>query len=102
MADDSAPQNDHNKDAPQAPEMALFYANASGVRGGAFDVSIEFAYAIPPTEGEAPKAPLWLARVAMSWEHAQALRDLLDGTLKQYQEAVGELPDIERLKAGEK
>jgi hypothetical protein len=97
----SKPPEDGNP--PQAPAVQLVYANASGMRGGPFDLSIEFGYVVPPGEGEAPQPPIWQVRVAMSWEHAQALRDLLDAQLREYQNIVGELPSIEKLKiSGEK
>jgi hypothetical protein len=101
MVDDSAPMNEPREgQAPiLPPPMQLVYANAAGIRGGAFDMSIEFAYVIPPGEQEAPQAPLWQVRVAMSWEHARALRGLLDEQIKKYESAVGELPNIENLRA---
>jgi Protein of unknown function (DUF3467) len=101
--DDSAPMRSPKEDGspPQAPAMQLVYANAAGIRGGAFDCSIEFAYVIPPSEGEEPQPPLWQIRVAMSWEHARALQQLLEDQLQKYEGAVGELPRIENLRTDE-
>jgi len=80
--------------------MQLIYANVAGIRGGAFDCSLELGYAIPPGGGEEPQPPQWLARVAMSWEHARALHGLLGTQIAQYESQVGDLPNIELLKGG--
>jgi hypothetical protein len=37
----------------------------------------------------------------MSWEHARALRDLIDKQLEAYEAQVGPLPDTDKLKAGD-
>jgi len=86
---------------PGPPEMQLVYANAAGLRGGPFDLSLEFGYVIPKGEGEKDPTPTWLVRVAMSWEHADALHKLLGDQLKNYQRAVGPLADIDKLKVGD-
>ena len=81
--------------------MQLVYANAVVLRGGAFDLSLEFGYSVPPGEGEQPQPPDWLVRVAMSWEHALALSELLTDHIAQYQEKVGTIPDIQKLRIGD-
>lgn len=99
MADDSVDQpNVGGAPLPGPPPMQLLYANVAGIRGGAFDCSLELGYAIPPGANEDPQPPQWLARVAMSWEHARALHVLLGNQLAQYEEQVGSLPDIEKLR----
>jgi hypothetical protein len=101
LSDATAP-NQSGTPAPGPPPMQLVYANVMGMRGGAFDLSLEFGYAIPPGEGEEPQPPAWSTRVAMSWEHARALYTLLGENLKQYEDQVGAIPNIAVLrKAGE-
>jgi hypothetical protein len=80
--------------------MDFVYANAVGARGGAFDISLEFGYVVPPGEGEAPPVPNWRVRVAMSWEHARAMLQLLEEQIQAYEDKVGPIPDIERLREG--
>jgi len=78
--------------------MQLVYANTAGFRGGPFDVSFEFGYSIPPGEGESSMPPDWLVRVAMSWEHARAFHGLLGDQLAAYEDQVGTIPDLARLR----
>jgi hypothetical protein len=80
--------------------MAFVYANAVGMRGGAFDLSLEFGYSVPPGGGEDPQPPEWKVRVGMSWEHAQAMYELLGSQIARYEEQVGSIPDISKLKQG--
>lgn len=81
--------------------MQLLYTNVAGIRGGAFDCSLELGYAIPPGGDEEPSVPQWLARVAMSWEHARALYNLLGDAIAKYEDQAGKLPDLERLRVVE-
>ena len=76
------------------------YVNAAAVRGGAFDLTIDLGYGTPPPPGEPPEPPEWLARVSMSWEHAAALMSFLQQAIKQYEEQVGRLPDVEKIRVG--
>jgi hypothetical protein len=77
------------------------YVNNVGIRGGAFDLTLDLGYGVPPSSpDQPPEPPEWLTRVSMSWEHAVALRDLLDGAIKQYQDLAGQLPDLEKLRTG--
>jgi len=80
--------------------MQLIYANTAGMRGGPFDMSLEFGYVVPKMENEDPVPPTWLVRVAMSYEHARAFHQLLGQQLDSYEDAVGELPRIDRLRVG--
>jgi hypothetical protein len=63
------------------------------VYGGPFDLTIDFAYRVRPED-----EPDTQVRVTMSWEHAlataKALLTLVDG----YQEQVGPLPDLEKVR----
>jgi Protein of unknown function (DUF3467) len=81
--------------------MQLVYANVAGIRGGAFDLALEFGHAIPPGANEDPQPPSWIVRVAMSWEHARALYGLLGENLEEYEKRVGQIPDIGQLRVGE-
>jgi Protein of unknown function (DUF3467) len=102
MSDDTATQEPATEHPhATAPPMQMVYANVAGIRASAFDVSVEFGHAIPASEGEVQIPPNWLVRVAMSWEHARALRDLLDKQLEAYETQVGPLPDTDKLKAGD-
>jgi hypothetical protein len=76
----------------ERPEDRLerIYTNYVAMRGGAFDLAIDFGYRIGDDE------PELLTRVAMSWEHAAAVAALLTRQIAQYEEQMGSLPDIER------
>ena len=82
------------------PDMQFIYANTAGIRGGAFDASLEFGYQIPLGGGEEPQPPIWAVRIGMSWEHLRALHTLIGGHLANYETEVGKLPDIEKLRIG--
>jgi hypothetical protein len=79
-------------DATEGPQQ--IYANYTGVGGGAFDMNLVFGY--QPGEPGAP--PEMLVRVAMSWEHAQAIVKLMQEAVDKYQEQVGPLPDTEKIR----
>jgi hypothetical protein len=82
--------------APGA-DIPRLYVNAIGIRGGAFDVTLDLGYSLPgDSPDQPPPAPEWLARVSMSWEHAASLIRLLSGSIKQYEDQVGPLPDVEK------
>lgn len=84
-------------EAPVKP----FYANTIKAHPGAFDVVLDFGFELGDGSGPIPDHA---TRVAMSWEHAQALVTVLGGLLSGYQEQLGPLPDIERARVikGEK
>lgn len=98
MAEGSPPEAESG--GATAPVMQLIYANTAGMRGGPFDMSLEFGYVVPKMENEDPVPPTWLVRIAMSYEHARAFHELLGQQLDSYEDAVGKLPSIERLKVG--
>jgi hypothetical protein len=101
MADEpDTQQHEASPESAGPPPMQLFYANASGIRGGPFDASLEFGYVIPQGEGEPAPVPMWAVRVAMSWEHVRALHLMLGEQLEQYETQVGRLPDIEKIRKG--
>jgi hypothetical protein len=89
---------------PKQPEITLaatdvprLYVNAVAVRGGSFDVSLDLGFAVPGDSPDQPApAPEWLARMTMSWEHAASLMRILEGAIKQYEDQVGPLPDVEK------
>lgn len=91
--------DDQPKDAADvvgpAPEMPVFYANASRNLGGAFDVRLEFGHQRGDDE------PAWVAGVIMSWEHAQALWQSLDRMLREFQEKAGPLPNVSKAGAAQ-
>jgi hypothetical protein len=70
-----------------APDQR-FYSNAVWVRGGAFDVTLDFGYRAGDEEKAEP-----LARVAMSYEHVISLTRLLQNLTEQYTEKIGPIPD---------
>jgi hypothetical protein len=76
------------------------YVNAVGIRGGPFDLTLDLGFAVPRgSPDERPEPPEWLARVSMSWEHAVGLIHLLEQSMKQYEEQVGPLPDLAKIRA---
>lgn len=99
--------DDMSKDSaaePQRATLQVVYTNTAGVQGGPFDVAIDFGYKALGLvgEGEGDEAETrWAVRVAMSWEHARALHTLLGEQLAAYEEQVGDLPDISKLRAGD-
>jgi hypothetical protein len=95
------PDNAQDAGAVGPPDMQLVYANTAGIRGGAFDASLEFGYVIPQGGGEEPPVPIWAVRVAMSWEHLRALHTLMGEQLANYEAEVGKLPNIAKLKIGD-
>ncbi len=97
MTDDTAPDQPSRLQGV-AQALPLFYANQAGLRPGPFDIALDFGYLAAGAEGEPPAGTQWIARVAMSWEHARALHDLLGEQIRNYEENVGPLPDISRLK----
>jgi hypothetical protein len=76
--------------------MQMVYANVAGIRGGPFDVSLEFGYLVPQGSKEEAVPPAWLVRVGMSWEHLRALHQLIGDQLASYEEQVGSIREIER------
>jgi hypothetical protein len=100
MTDETTPEQTQES-TPQA--TPLLYANVTAVRSGPFDVALDFGYLAVSVEGHAPNETQtqWGTRVAMSWEHARALHELLGEQIAKYEENVGPLPDIARLKTEE-
>jgi hypothetical protein len=88
---------------PQRATVQVVYTNTAGVQGGPFDVGIDFGYKgyAAVSEDDDADATRWAVRVAMSWEHARALHTLLGEQLEAYEEQVGDLPDISKLRAGD-
>lgn len=85
------PRIRHEELKMDAPE-SRYYANVVRLRGGAYDVTLDFGY----RAGDEPK-PEPLARVVMSYEHVAAVARLLQNLLDQYSETVGPIPDPEGL-----
>jgi hypothetical protein len=61
--------------------------------GGPFDLTLEFGYRLEPD-----LEPESQVRVTMSWEHALAMIKALGPLVDSYQEQVGPLPDLSRLR----
>jgi hypothetical protein len=96
---DETPPIDPSLLIPAGADVPRLYVNAVVIRGGAFDVTLDLGYSVAPgTPDQPPEAPDWLARVSMSWEHAASLIRFLEGAIKQYEEQVGSLPDIEKVR----
>jgi len=55
-----------------------------------FDLAIDFGYHDEPGPPDA-----FPVRVAMSWEHAKALADLLARNIQAFEEDMGEIRDFE-------
>jgi hypothetical protein len=68
------------------------YSNSVAAHPGAFDIVIDFGFQL----GDASEPRETLARVAMSWEHAQAFARVLAGLVERYEQELGPLPDIEK------
>jgi hypothetical protein len=80
-------------------DIPRLYVNAVAIRGGAFDVTLDLGYSVPADSPDKPPSmPEWLARVSMSWEHAAALMRFIETAIKQYEEQVGQLPDVEKIR----
>jgi Protein of unknown function (DUF3467) len=80
-------------------DVPRLYANAIVIRGGAFDVTLDLGHSVAPgSPDQPPEAPVWLARVSMSWEHAATLVRFLENAIKQYEDQVGQLPDVEKIR----
>jgi hypothetical protein len=94
VATDPEPQKEQPIEQPvTAPVVPLFYSNAVAAHPGAFDVVLDFAFQL----GDQPDGPAQLGvRVAMSWEHTDALVRILSGLLEKYQEELGPLPDTQK------
>lgn len=90
---------------PPGGTVPVLYVNAVGVRGGAFDITLDLGYSVPPNppaDAETPPSVDWLARVTMSWEHATVLARVLAGAVEKYEEQIGQqLPDLESLRVSE-
>lgn len=96
---DQAPIDPRSLGAPAGAPIQRLYVNAIAVRGGSFDLTLDLGYGVAAeSPDQIPNPPEWLARVSMSWEHALALTRLLDQAIKQYEEQVGPLPDVEKLR----
>lgn len=65
------------------------HANAMQALGGPFDVTLEFGYRWDPEREPDPQA-----RVTMSWEHAKAMAQALVQAVENYEQQVGNLPDV--------
>ena len=77
---------------PEGATPAQVYSNAVTAHPGAFDVVLDFGFQL----GDASEPRQTVARVAMSWEHAQAFRQMLSGLVERYEQELGPLPDIEK------
>jgi hypothetical protein len=85
--------------APPGTPIPRLYVNAIGIRGGPFDVTLDLGFGPPAASpDQPPEAPEWLARVSMSWEHAAALRRFLEVAIKQFEEQVGPVPNVEKIR----
>jgi Protein of unknown function (DUF3467) len=64
----------------------LVYANWVRMNATPFDLAIDLGYHDEPGPPDA-----FPVRVAMSWEHAKVLADLLAQNIKAYEDQVGEV-----------
>jgi hypothetical protein len=77
---------------PENATPAPAYSNAVTAHPGAFDIVLDFGFQL----GDASEPRETVARVAMSWEHAQAFKRMLSGLVDRYEQELGPLPDIEK------
>ena len=77
-------------------EPPRVHANAMAAHGGPFDLTLDFAYRAKPDD-----EPDLQVRVTMSWEHAAVMVKALHGMVDNYEEQVGKIPDLERVKVTE-
>jgi uncharacterized protein DUF3467 len=72
------------------PTDAMVYANWVRAGQSPFDLTLDFGYRRKP--GPPAKFPV---RVVMSWEHAKALRAVLDSALTDYEKVAGPIRELE-------
>jgi hypothetical protein len=77
-------------------DVPRVHANAMAAHGGPFDLTLDFAYRARPEDD-----PDVQVRVTMSWEHAAIMVKALRGMVENYEEQVGPIPDLERVKMTE-
>jgi hypothetical protein len=70
-------------------DTQLIYANWVRMMGTPFELSIDFGY--NEVQGPPEKFPV---RVAMSWEHAKALAELLQSNIVDYEQSVGPIREV--------
>lgn len=91
--DDPRPDSSTPASPEQAPDRPpRVYSNSIAAHPGAFDIVFDFGFQL----GDASEERETLARVAMSWEHAQAFARVLAGLVERYEQELGPLPDIEK------
>ena len=106
MADD--PRNEPAA-TPRRTTLQVVYANTAGIQGGPFDCAIDFGYqsltdretveGFPETTETTETN--WSVRVAMSWEHARSMHDLLGKQIEAFEKAAGNLPNTDKLRGGD-
>lgn len=77
-------------------EAPRVHTNAMAAHGGPFDLTLDFGYRAQPDD-----EPEIQVRVTMSWEHASAMVKAMHQMVDNYQQQVGQLPDLERVKETE-
>jgi len=85
----------------RSDDFVAVHANGTRVSENFYDAIIVFNQVVPPDPSQGDKVPYVLecASVSMSWEHLQALADLLNKRLKLYEERHGQ--KIRRLPSDE-
>ncbi len=86
----------------EEPEDGIFegYSNVVNMNWTLYDVRIRFAELIQVTDDDRPTwenqhgVVLERAAITIPWHQAKALRNMLDGVIKNYEELNGELKDI--------
>ncbi len=72
-------------------QLPLVYVNAMSLSGSPIDVALDLGYRGP--NGEINYA----VRVAMTWEHAALMNDLLGQALDRYRSDSGDIRDIQKM-----
>jgi hypothetical protein len=72
-------------------QLPLVYVNAISVSGSPIDMAIDLGYRGP--DGSINYA----VRVAMAWEHAALMHDILGQALERYRNESGEIRDIQKM-----
>ena len=74
-----------------ALQLPLVYVNAMSVSGSPIDIAIDLGYRGP--DGGINYA----VRVAMTWEHAALMHDILGQALDRYRNESGEIRDVQKM-----
>ncbi len=88
-----------NRETVTAPNFASLYANDTQVQVTPWDIRLIFGEITePPTEDRPTVVVKLTGEVRMSPQHAMKLAMILLGQLKQYEQAFGQIPMVDKVK----